>query len=399
MSGSRTSQSSEPVVYSTDIVAEIGSGHRNDRNRARNLIAAAGDSGATTVKFQHFYADEIVHPRTGLVELPGGSIPLHSRFRELEMEPAFLEFLKSESERRGLRFFCSPFGIRSGEDLLKLGETSFKIASPELNHLDLLDLLNDRAESLVLSTGVSRLGDIEEALTHLPDIKQLRLLHCITSYPAREEEYNIMLIPGLSSMFGIPAGISDHSMDPVLVPALAVLSGADMVEKHFTLSKDDGGLDDPIALAPEDFSLMAAAIGEADSLGNSLNKTAPIFSRSTRPGLRSKVEERTITELTASHSLLAKYDPRRIHSILGDGVKRLAAGEMENYGKSNRSIHALRNLEPGDTLSEANMAVLRSEKNLRPGLHPRYFHQISGSRVQRRIRAGEGIVLQDLIAR
>ncbi|AHC15578.1 N-acetylneuraminate synthase family protein [Salinispira pacifica] len=403
MSASSVSQIRNSRVSPTEIVAEIGSGHRKDRNRARDLIAAASDAGADTVKFQHFYADEIVHPLTGMVELPGGSVPLHSRFRELELDAGFLEFLKNESEKNQLRFFCSPFGIRSAQDLIKLGESSFKIASPELNHIPLLDFLNTRAESLVLSTGVSRLGDMEEALSHVGDTEQLSLLHCITSYPAREEEYNLRLIPGLHALFGIPAGLSDHSIDPVLVPSLAVLLGAHMVEKHFTLSRSDGGLDDPIALPPEEFGRMTRAIREAESVIYS----SPHIGSSSRHIADSPASPRehalpssgTILEHAGRHSLLAPFSPDRIRSILGDGVKRLAPGERENYGKSNRSIHALIDLQPGDILSDTNMAVLRSEKNLRPGLHPRHFLQITGSRVQRSIRAGEGIVFTDLMIR
>ena len=86
------------------------------------------------------------------------------------------------------------------------------------------------------------------------------LLHCITSYPAPEEEYNVAVLESLRRVFGVPIGLSDHSLDPVLVPALAVLHGACVVEKHFTLSRAGAGLDDPIALEPADFRRMVDAI-------------------------------------------------------------------------------------------------------------------------------------------
>ena len=369
------------------IEAEIGSGHNGSRERARDLIQAALDSGADLVKFQHFYADEIIHPRTGTVDLPGGQINLFKRFRKLELSRDFLAFLKTTCENLGGRFFCSPFGLRSAADLLELGETAFKIASPELNHLPLISYLARRSEQLILSTGVSLLRDIEESLncirlsaqeSRLPEIT---LLHCITSYPAPESEYNLRLIPNLSAVFGLPVGVSDHSLDPVLVPTLATLLGASFVEKHFTLSKDGTGLDDPIALTPADFAQMVNAIREAENLREHSGK-APETSR--------------LLEIVTMHSLLKTHSKTDILNILGDGVKKLATSEQEHYGRSNRSIHIVKEQNAGHILTEADLAILRSEKNLRPGLHPRHFEQLIGATLIRPVREGDGILWEDV---
>ncbi len=377
-----------------EIVAEIGTGHRGNRNRARELIAAAADSGADLVKFQHFYADEIIHPKTGGVKLPGGELDLYSRFRELETGPSFIEFCKDECLMRGVGFFCSPFGIRSASELIALGETRLKIASPELNHHPLLTWLAEREEitSLVLSTGVSTLGDIEETLGLIGGIKSLdiTLLHCITAYPSPEEEFNIRLIGNLSSIFGLPSGLSDHSLDPVLVPALAVLAGAVMVEKHFTISREDGGLDDPIALDTGDFARMSAAIRQAESLRTEAGHGSEI---NNARGPRESELRRGISR----HSDLSSYPEARINAILGSGVKTLAPSEAANYGRSNRSIHALNFIPAGSPISKDMICVVRSEKNLRPGLHPRHLSLILGRRALRDIPTGEGLLWDDLL--
>jgi sialic acid synthase SpsE len=374
------------------VVAELGTGHGGHRDRARRLIAAAASAGADRAKFQHFYADEIIHPATGSVNLPGGPVRLYDRFRELETGPDFLSFLKTACREEGVEFFCAPFGIQSARELLDLGETRFKIASPELNHQPLLRFLRDAPglRELVLSTGVSRLGDIEESLSLLAEPRnetagghriggdvspEIHLLHCITAYPSPEEEYNLELIPNLARIFGKPAGISDHSLDPVLVPVLAVLRGAVMVEKHFTLSREDGGLDDPIALPPDDFAAMSRAIREAEALA-----AEGVGPRDYR-----------------LHSSLAKVSPERIAAILGTGIKKLAESESANYGRSNRSIHVLADLPAGHRIVAGDLAILRTEKELRPGLHPRHLEEITGKTLFRDITAGQGLVWEDLL--
>lgn len=376
------------------IVAEIGSGHRRSKDRARTLIRAAIDSGADIIKFQHFYADEIVHPRTGEVDLPGGRVKLFERFRELELSVDFLSWLKSCCENAGGRFFCSPFGMRSARDLLDIGESAFKIASPELNHLPLLRFLSPHARELVLSTGISQLSDIDEALTCLhpppnpptgaPDgaPPRITLLHCVTSYPAPESEYNLRLIPNLANIFNLPVGISDHSLDPILIPTLAVLLGAVMVEKHFTLNQNDGGLDDSIALTPQHFANMSASLRIAETLQPAPDPIAP-----------------DLIARAHQHPHLQKYPPAQLLRALGNGTKTLAPAEQANYGRSNRSIHILADRPAGHILTAADIAILRSEKNLRPGLHPRHFEQIVGCTLSRPLQGGDGLSWDDLLHR
>lgn len=253
-------QENDPAL----IVAELGTGHGGELDRAFEMIDAAADAGADCAKFQLVIADEILHPLTGAVDLPGGSISLYERFKELERDGGFYRKIKDYTESRDLHFLCSPFGIHSARILHSLGCEAIKIASPELNHLPLIKEVSSYKLPLILSTGVSTLSDIERAVGVAGGM--ITLLHCITQYPAPEEEYNLRLIPNLSAIFGVSVGVSDHSLDSVLVPAASVGLGARIVEKHFTLSHDSGGLDDPIALTPSAFSEMVSAVRRAEQM-------------------------------------------------------------------------------------------------------------------------------------
>jgi sialic acid synthase SpsE len=349
------------------IIAEAGTSHLGNSETGYRLIDAAQKAGADCVKFQLIYVDEIIHPRTGSVELPGGKVDLYTMFKNLEKDLAFYHDLKAYTERAGLIFLCTPFGLKSARILNDLGVKVFKIASAELNHFPLLEEIAGYRLPVILSTGISQLRDIEAALAITGS--DTALLHCITAYPAPEEEYNLRLLPNLSGIFGMPVGISDHSVDPVLVPALGVAMGASIIEKHITLSREGRGLDDPIALTPSEFSRMVDAIRGAVDMG----------------------KEQTITWLKQT------YGGERVAAILGSGTKHLAPSERDNYHTTRRSIHALTDISSGDLFSPDNAALLRTEKNLRPGIEPEYLSLVLGLRSKRNIRAGEGITWGDIL--
>ncbi|MFO8065608.1 MAG: N-acetylneuraminate synthase family protein [Spirochaetota bacterium] len=351
------------------VIAEIGTSHRGDHLRARKLVDAAADAGADCVKTQIVYAEEIVHPAAGTIELPGGAVAVFDRFTELELPLEFFAETAQHCERRGMAFLASCFGRRGLADLTELGLDVVKIASPEINHASLLRGVRDASLGAILSTGVSTLCDIERAL-ELTGREATGLLHCVTSYPAPEEDYNLRVITHLSRMFGVPVGVSDHSADPVLVPSASVALGARAVEKHLTLSRAGEGLDDAIALEPEGFARMVSAVRRASS-------------RST---------EETLNELSTS------YGDERLEAVLGDGVKRLAASEACNYGRSNRSILATADIAAGETIGEHNAAALRSEQNVTPGLSPFDWEHVRGARAARSIPNGTGILWTHLLS-
>jgi len=357
------------VVMSTkpEIIAEIGTSHQGNLLIAEKLIREARKSGADTAKFQVVLAHEIIHPITGDVPLPGGNTPLYEVFEKLERPFSFYKNLKEMAEAEGLQFLASPFGFESLNILKDLGCGRIKIASPELNYLSFIKKAAENNRHIILSSGVSTLEDIKESLTSAG--KNITLLHCITSYPAPEEQYNLNLIQTLKDDLNVKTGLSDHTLDPHIIPGLAVLKGAVIIEKHFTLGHDRGGLDDPIALNPGQFASMCCTI---EKLCNMKDKRAwEIMNRD--------------------------FGKERIKQILGNGVKKLAPSEKANYGRTNRSIHALHNIKEGTLLSSADMAVLRTEKILNPGLHPRNIETLINCRVKRNIPSGAGITWDDLM--
>jgi N-acetylneuraminate synthase len=349
------------------IVAEAGSAHQGELARAFELIDAAAQAGADCVKFQAIFADEIVHPNTGSIDLPGGRTPIYQRFRELERDPSFYARLKEHTEKRGLLFLCSAFGAGSARLLRDLGVQAVKVASPELNHFPLLRELAGYALPLIISTGVSTLSDIERAL--IAAGPRTVVLHCITAYPAPEEEYNLSVLPHLEGVFGVPVGVSDHSLDPFLVPGLAVAMGSCVIEKHLALSTADGGLDDPIALEPEAFARMVAGVRRLEGMDPSER--------------RSSLEE--------------EYGLKKIKTVLGDGVKRLAPSERKYYLTTNRSLHAAGEIPAGRRIRREEVVILRTESNLRPGLGPEYLELVAGRTAQRTVPAGEGITWEDIL--
>jgi len=360
--------SADGTAYSPQnplIIAELGTSHNGELSKAKEMARAAFESGAGCIKLQMVFADEILHPNTGEVSLPGGKIRLYDMFKQLEMPLEFYADVKEYVESLSLLFLCTPFGLKSAKLLKELKPKIVKIASPELNYTALLHEVAGWQLPVLLSTGVSKLGDIEEAVTGSRDCC---LLHCVTAYPAPEKDYNLRVLQSLASVFGVSVGVSDHSLDPCLVPSLAVCQGAAVIEKHFCLSRKDPGLDDPIALPPHEFALMSKAIRRAAE--------------------------------TSSEQMLANMSRERgaslVEAVLGDGVKTLAPSEQDNYERTNRSLHALRDIQPGDTIKAEDFAVLRTEKILRPGLPPSWADRICGRTARQFIPAGEGIRFEDV---
>ena len=369
-----------------NIIAEIGTSHEGSVERACQLVDAATYSGADTIKFQWVYADEILHPKTGFVKLPTGNIPLYERFQQLECPVSFYKDIMDYVHSKGCRFCCSPFGLRSLRELLELKPDFVKIASPELNHYKMLEALRDwrneqkqRGEEcvpVILSSGVSTLADIDKAVRILGR-EGVSLLHCITSYPAPEDEYNIRLVTSLKAVFGIETGLSDHSLDPVLVPVLSVACGGTIIEKHFTLSRQTSGLDDPVALEPEQFALMVHTVHQTEATFRHYGESVGM--------------ERTVSQLSE------QFGRERVEAVLGDGVKRLAAAEEANYGRTNRSLHFMRAMKKGETVGEADIAILRTEKMLTTGISPEYYDLLTGKKLSRDVEDGAGVQLEDFI--
>ena len=395
------------------VIAEIGTSHEGSLEKAKRLIDAAKEAEADAVKFQWVIADEILHPKTGFVDLPTGRIPLYERFKQLECPPDFYAKSLEYARSLGLKWICSPFGLKSLELLLELRPDAVKIASPELNHFPMLRALaaarktdgelksDDELKSdgepksdegresneaafpapaavpVIVSSGVSKQSDIEAALAILGK-SGVSLLHCVTSYPAPEEEYNVRLIAALKKDFGVETGLSDHSLDPVLVPCLAASQGATFFEKHITLSKKTSGLDDPVALEPEQFLQMTRALKQCRA---AINRYGP---------------ERGGQEIIKQ--MEEQYGSERVQKVLGSGIKALAPAEEKNYGRTNRSLHYMKAFEAGHVLAAKDIGVLRTEKVLTPGLSPALYESVVGKKLCRAVQDGAGVAWKDIEA-
>ncbi len=368
------------------IIAEIGTSHEGSLQKAKQLVDCAVESGADAVKFQWVYADEILHPNTGFVKLPTGNIRLYDRFKQLECDSSFYEEMLDYAHSKNVKFVCSPFGVKSLAELLRINPDYVKIASPELNHFPMLESLAEyRAEQkkngknsvpVIVSSGVSKLKDIEKAISIL-GTENISLLHCITSYPAPESEYNLKLVENLGKIFGVETGVSDHSLDPILVPVLSVLCGGTLIEKHITLSRKTSGLDDPVALEGEQFALMVHSVHQTEALLNRYGKE--------------KGWEIAFSQLEES------FEPKKILSCIGDGIKKLALAEEQNYGRTNRSLHFMRSLKKGEKIVPSDIGVLRTEKVLTPGISPEFLNLVIGSFLAKDVENGSGVQFEDFI--
>ncbi|GMO47360.1 MAG: N-acetylneuraminate synthase family protein [Termitinemataceae bacterium] len=352
------------------IIAELGTSHNGSRSKAKELVAAAREAGASCVKVQIVYADEILHANTGTVPLPGGNVRLYDVFKKLEVGIDFYAEIKEYAENLGISFLATPFGLRSAAELKTLKTKAVKVASPELNYVQLLKELSDWNIDVFLSCGVSKLSDIETALSFFDTQRkaQVTLLHCVTDYPAPVDQYNLKLLASMRFIFGVQTGVSDHSLDPIIVPVLSLACGGAAIEKHFCLSRKDEGLDDKIALDPKDFSKMCSAL-----------KT---------------VQNKTGSEII--DDMRCEYGGDFVNAVLGDGVKRLAPCEEQNYTRTNRSIHALHEIKKGEVFTTENLSILRSEKVLRPGMAPIFYENILGCTASKDIPCAQGVRLEDV---
>ncbi len=238
-----------------EIVAEVGSNHNGDWVTAMDLISTAKDAGADTIKFQHYPPE---------------------RYGPHPMKVESLSKLQAAAKLVGIGFLCSVFDQQTLEDYLtECAPTRVKIASPELTDHDLLRACADAGLDIVLSTGMSTEEQIAESVAIIEDLgAKVTLLHCVSSYPAPDFEMNLRAMRRLSR-YG-PVGLSDHSLDPVVAPVMAVALGAVMVEKHFTLDPNQEGPDHRYALGLLDFEAMTAAVYVAEQmLGDGRKRVMP----------------------------------------------------------------------------------------------------------------------------
>ncbi len=246
------------------IIAELAGNHHNDFDLAVKMIEAAADAGADAVKLQHFTADGItVDSDKSWFDL--GEVTMHKAYKAFETPWEWSADLKAKANSLGLHLFSSPFDLNAVDYLAELDMPAYKIASFELVDMTLLKAVAKTGKPVIMSTGMGKLSEIEEAVATLRDngCDEIVLLKCTSSYPAPPEEANLRTIPFLRDLFNCPAGLSDHTMG-IALPVASVAMGASVIEKHFILDRSMGGAESSFALEPFELKLLVESVRMAE---------------------------------------------------------------------------------------------------------------------------------------
>jgi len=322
------------------IIAEAGSNHNGKLNLAKKLIDVATEAGADAVKFQTFRASKLYVPNAGSSDYLNDPTPIYKIIESMEMPYSWLPRLANYCKKRKIIFLSSVFDEESARKVNPY-VAAHKIGSFELNHFPLISYVAALKKPIILSTGVSDLEEIKSALKTIRRKSQkICLMHCISAYPAPLNSLNLQVIPKIKSIFKIPVGFSDHTRDPLIAPLGAVALGANLIEKHFTLSNKLPGPDHKFALEPDELKLMVKKI-------------------------------------------------RALEPTLGKEEKMIQTVEKELFRFAKRSIQAIKDIKRGDLFSEKNIAILRPGKQDQ-GVSPKYWPIILGRKSKCNLKKGQG---------
>jgi N,N'-diacetyllegionaminate synthase len=332
---------------STLIIAEAGVNHNGDMSLAMQLIDAAAEAGADVVKFQTFSAIRQVtaHARKAdyQIKVTDSSETQQEMLSRLELTEAMHHQLIAHCKKRNIEFLSTGFDIESVDLLMRLGQQYFKIPSGEITNLPYLRHVGSIGKPVILSTGMATIGEVEDALNVLIDAGTIRslitILHCNTEYPTSFEDVNLMAMNTMRSAFGVSVGYSDHTLG-IEVPIAAVVLGAEVVEKHLTLSRELPGPDHRASLEPFEFKAMVGAI-------------------------------------------------RNIESAMGDGIKQPSPSELKNKSIVRKSLVAKKPIMAGEVFSKENVTVKRPGT----GISPMRWDDVMGQLAPRNFLIDELIVL------
>lgn len=301
----------EPVF----IIAEIGSNHNNNISQAKEMIDVARDSGADAVKFQIYSADTL-YPK---------SSKAYPILKEIEINRDYLADLTAYANKRGIIAVATPFDYKAIDQMDELKMPAYKWASPEIRDLPLLKYAAKKRRPIILSTGMCNLSEIQEAVDALysEGNNEMALLHCVSLYPTEARFVNLRMMDTLRAAFNFPVGFSDHTLG-ISIPIAAVARGANIIEKHYTISRKLNGPDHGFALEPEELRQMVRGIRDAElSLGSPV-KSLIQGHEDRRLNCRSVVSAQDISKgtLIASHMITTKrssegIEPKYFDIVVG----------------------------------------------------------------------------------
>jgi N-acetylneuraminate synthase len=298
------------------IIAEMSGNHNGELSRALDLIDAAKEAGADAVKLQTYTADTITidHDGPGFVIESGlwRGRRLYELYQEAHTPWDWHPHLFERASKLGIALFSTPFDPTAVAFLEELGAPAYKIASFELVDLPLIDLVARKGKPMIMSTGLASPGDIADAVGAVRAAGGLDpiLLHCTSGYPTPAREMNLRTMQHLGETHGVIAGLSDHTMGTA-VSVAAVALGASAIEKHFTLSRADGGPDADFSLEPAELRRLVDDCRTAwESLGSI--DYAPVESEASAKDLR--------------RSLYVVRDIRRGERLTSDNIRSIRPG-------------------------------------------------------------------------
>jgi len=330
------------------VIAEAGVNHNGDLRLAKKLIDVAKGAGADAVKFQSFKADELVSKYAEKARYQrhtrGDEESQLEMIKKFELAEKDFGDLSACARKKEIVFLSSPFDRASVDTLDKLGVPAFKIPSGEITNFPLLRHIARKRKPIVLSTGMSTLGEIEDAVGVIREegAEEIVLLHCVSRYPARAEDMNLGVMKTLRCAFDLPVGLSDHTLG-ITVPIAAVALGACVIEKHFTLDKSLPGPDHRASLEPGELKQMIRAI-------------------------------------------------REVEKAMGNGDKMPSKEEKQIQKAARRSIVAAVSIPRGTIITGAMLAVKRPGT----GVEPKYMHRVVGAVARRRIGQDEPLTMNKL---
>ena len=317
------------------IIAEAGVNHNGGIILAKELIAKAKYAGADIIKFQTFISENVVSKYAPKAEYQNNNTKTDESQLEMvkKLELSFDDFIELNNycKEIGIEFLSTAFDFESIDFLNQLGMQVWKIPSGEITNLPYLIKIAKLNKKVILSTGMSTMREIEDAVNILKDhgASELIILHCTTEYPTPYEDVNLNAMLAIKERFGYEVGYSDHTMG-IEVPIAAVALGAKVIEKHFTLDRTMDGPDHKASLEPSELKTMVDAI-------------------------------------------------RNIELSMGTGIKEPADSEKKNIAIARKSIVANKSIKKGEILTEQNLTVKRPGD----GISPMKWFEIIGTKAIR----------------
>ena len=313
------------------IIAEAGVNHNGSIDNAIKLIDEASRCGVDAIKFQTFKAEKLVCKNAQKAEYQINNSEIEENqfemLKKLELDMDIHRILIEHCRQKNIMFLSTPFDLDSIDELESLGMPIFKIPSGEITNYPYLKKVASLNKPIIISTGISTLGEIEEALDILYEnnAEDITVLHCNTEYPTAMEDVNLRAMKTIESAFKVKVGYSDHT-NGIEISIAAVALGASIIEKHFTLDKNMIGPDHKSSLNPVELEQMVKSI-------------------------------------------------RNIELALGDGVKKPSKSELKNKNVVRKSIVADRSIKKGDIILESDITVKRPAN----GISPMRWNEVIGS--------------------